>query len=64
MLSTLSPLHGQGWLRRATAELRLIKVREALESLRRGWSCAGKTARLKTSKDAALGMAFYDEMQK
>jgi len=32
----------KGWLRRATAELRLNRNREALASLKRGLSCAGK----------------------
>uniref|UniRef100_A0A7S4QD74 J domain-containing protein n=1 Tax=Alexandrium monilatum TaxID=311494 RepID=A0A7S4QD74_9DINO len=34
----------KGWLRRATAELRLYKNREALASLTRGLQCAGKVA--------------------
>ena len=40
----LEPSWPKGWLRRATAELRLVKLREALTSLRRGFSCAQKTA--------------------
>jgi len=48
----------KGWLRRATAELRLSKNREALTSLKRGFSCAGKTAgqflTLATECEAAL----------
>lgn len=34
----------KGWLRRATAELRLYKNKEALSSLSRGLACAGKIA--------------------
>eukprot|EP00931_Biecheleriopsis_adriatica_P033770 TRINITY_DN19583_c0_g1_i1.p1 TRINITY_DN19583_c0_g1~~TRINITY_DN19583_c0_g1_i1.p1 ORF type:complete len:1546 (+),score=422.12 TRINITY_DN19583_c0_g1_i1:96-4733(+) len=48
----------KGWLRRATAELRLSRDREALASLKRGFSYAGKTTgqflALATECEAAL----------
>lgn len=56
----------KGWLRRATAELRLAKTREALASLKRGFSCAGKTAgqflALTTECEAALYNDKLDEV--
>jgi len=56
----------KGWLRRATAELRLAKTREALSSLKRGFSCAGKTAgqflALTTECEAALYNDKMDEV--
>eukprot|EP00913_Durusdinium_trenchii_P011439 g10742.t1 len=55
----------KGWLRRATAELRLDKIREALGSLKCGYSCAGKTAgqflALTTECEAALYNDKMDE---
>ncbi|CAJ1404523.1 unnamed protein product [Effrenium voratum] len=55
----------KGWLRRATAELRLTKTRQALASLKRGFSCAGKTAgqflALATECEAALYNDKEDE---